>query len=160
MTEIFLLSLLTGGLAALVAQNGGIEYILIKIKRLINNKKTVQFGIAALVSSINVAIANNTVSIIISGSIAKSINNEYDLDPKKTASILDVFACITQGILPYGAQVLMILSFANEKITYIDLISNTWYLLLLLLSFLLDLDEIEYKTVTLYYRGFKMKSLQ
>ncbi|WP_179334907.1 Na+/H+ antiporter NhaC family protein [Winogradskyella costae] len=134
MTEIFLLSLLTGGLAALVAYNGGIEFILVKIKTLIRNQKTAQFGIAALVSTINTAIANNTVSIIISGSIAKSINDEYGLDNKQTASILDVFACITQGLLPYGAQVLMILSFANGNITYLDLVSNTWYLVLLLVS--------------------------
>lgn len=134
MTEIFLLSLLTGGLAALVAKNGGIEFILVKIKTLIKNKKSAQFGIAALVSSINMAIANNTVSIIITGSIAKSINDEYHLDNKKTASILDVFACIIQGFLPYGAQVLMILSFANGKIGYLDLVSNTWYLLLLFVS--------------------------
>ncbi|MEO9659736.1 MAG: Na+/H+ antiporter NhaC family protein, partial [Maribacter dokdonensis] len=66
--------------------------------------------------------------------IAKSINDEYALENKQTASILDVFACITQGLLPYGAQVLMILSFAKGSITYLDLVSNTWYLLLLLVS--------------------------
>ncbi len=137
MTEIFLLSLLTGGLAALVAYNGGIEFILVRIKAFIRNKKTAQFGIAALVSSINIAIANNTVSIIISGAIAKSINDQYALDNKQTASILDVFACITQGFLPYGAQVLMILSFANGNITYFDLVSNAWYLVLLLISTML-----------------------
>ncbi|WP_116769118.1 Na+/H+ antiporter NhaC family protein [Maribacter litoralis] len=137
MTEIFLLSLLTGGLAALVTYNGGIEFILLKIKTLVKSKKSAQFGIAALVSTINMAIANNTVSIIISGPIAKSINDEYALENKQTASILDVFACITQGLLPYGAQVLMILSFANGSISYIDLVSNTWYLLLLLISTIL-----------------------
>lgn len=137
MTEIFLLSLLTGGLAALVTDNGGIEFILIKIKTFVKSKKSAQFGIAALVSTINMAIANNTVSIIISGPIAKSINDEYALENKQTASILDVFACITQGLLPYGAQVLMILSFANGSISYIDLVSNTWYLLLLLISTIL-----------------------
>ncbi|MFB9052142.1 Na+/H+ antiporter NhaC family protein [Formosa undariae] len=131
MTEIFLLSLLTGGLAALVEKNGGIDYILINIKKYIKNKKSAQFGIAALVSSINMAIANNTVSIIISGPISKTITDEYQLDPKDTASTLDIFACITQGLLPYGAQVLMILSFSNEGINYIDLVSHTWYLLFL-----------------------------
>ncbi|WP_417371572.1 Na+/H+ antiporter NhaC family protein [Gelidibacter japonicus] len=134
MTEIFLLSLLTGGLAALVAFNGGIDYILVKIKALIRNKKTAQFGIGALVSSINVAIANNTVAIIISGSIAKNINDQYDLDNKQTASVLDIFACITQGLLPYGAQVLMILSFAQGQISYFELVANSWYLGLLLVS--------------------------
>lgn len=132
MTEIFLLSLLTGGLAALVSHNGGIEFILSKIKTLIKNHKTAQFGIAALVSSINIAIANNTVSIIISGAISKSINDEYALDNKQTASILDIFACISQGFLPYGAQVLMILSFAKGDISYFDLVSNALYLILLL----------------------------
>lgn len=131
MTEIFLLSLLTGGLAALVEKNGGIDFILIKIKTLIKNKKSAQLGIAALVSTINMAIANNTVAIIISGPIAKTINDDYQLDPKNTASILDIFACIIQGLLPYGAQVLMILSFSNGKIDYLDLVTNTWYLLLL-----------------------------
>jgi Na+/H+ antiporter NhaC len=137
MTEIFLLSLLTGGLAALVKKNGGIDFILLKIKTLIKNKKSAQFGIATLVSTINMAIANNTVSIIIAGPIAKTINDEYDLDNKKTASILDIFACITQGLLPYGAQVLMILSFSNGKIDYLDLVSNTWYLALLFIYTLL-----------------------
>ncbi|MEO5789531.1 MAG: Na+/H+ antiporter NhaC family protein [Gelidibacter sp.] len=137
MTEIFLLSLLTGGLAALVAYNGGIEFILTKIKTLIKNKKSAQLGVAALVSSINMAIANNTVSIIISGSIAKSINDEYGLENKRTASILDIFACITQGLLPYGAQVLMILSFAKGNLSYFDLVGNAWYLVLLLVSTIL-----------------------
>lgn len=137
MTEIFLLSLLSGGLAALVAKNGGIDYILNKIKALIKGKVSAQYGIAALVGSINTAIANNTVAIIIVGPIAKNINDDYGLDNKKTASILDIFACISQGLLPYGAQVLMILSFSKGKLDYLDLISNTWYLYILLIWTLL-----------------------
>ncbi|MGB3775902.1 MAG: Na+/H+ antiporter NhaC family protein [Leeuwenhoekiella sp.] len=137
MTEIFLLSLLTGGLAALVSSNGGIAVILVNIKKLIKNKKTAELGVATLVSSLNLAIANNTVSIIIAGPIAKKINDEYGLEAKKTASILDIFACITQGLLPYGAQVLMILSFSNGAIDYLDLMSNTWYLLILFIYTLL-----------------------
>ncbi|GHC50751.1 sodium:proton antiporter [Ulvibacter litoralis] len=140
MTEIFLLSLLTGGLAALVAKNGGINFILVSIKKRIKSKKSAQFGIAALVSTINLAIANNTVSIIIAGPIAKTINDEYDLDNKKTASILDIFACIFQGLLPYGAQVLMILSFSKGRIDYLDLMANTWYLALLFVYTLLFIN--------------------
>ncbi|WP_179339592.1 Na+/H+ antiporter NhaC family protein [Winogradskyella ludwigii] len=140
MTEIFLLSLLTGGLAALVERNGGIDYILNKIKVLIKSKRSAQFGIAALVSTINMAIANNTVSIIISGSIAKTINDEYGLTKRKTASILDIFACITQGILPYGAQVLMILSFSEGRLDYIDLMQNTWYLPILFVTTILFIN--------------------
>ncbi|CDF79320.1 methionine transporter MetT [Formosa agariphila KMM 3901] len=132
MTEIFLLSLLTGGLAALVEKHGGIDYILVNIKKRIKNKTSAQFGIATLVSAINLAIANNTVSIIIAGPISKTINDEYQLDNKRTASILDIFSCISQGVLPYGAQVLMILSFSNQGLNYLDLVSNTWYLVFLL----------------------------
>ncbi|GGW44521.1 Na+/H+ antiporter NhaC family protein [Arenibacter certesii] len=137
MTEIFLLSLLSGGLAALVAKNGGIDYILNKIKGFIKGKASAQYGIAALVGTVNTAIANNTVSIIIVGSIAKNINDDYGLDKKETASILDIFACISQGLLPYGAQVLMILSLSKGRLDYLDLISNTWYLYILLIWTLL-----------------------
>ncbi|MDW5288760.1 Na+/H+ antiporter NhaC family protein [Formosa sp. PL04] len=131
MTEIFLLSLLTGGLAALVEKNGGIDYILLHIKKGITGKTSAQLGIATLVSAINLAIANNTVSIIIAGPISKTINDEYGLDNKNTASILDIFSCVSQGLLPYGAQVLMILSFSKARIDYLDLVSNSWYLILL-----------------------------
>jgi len=105
---------------------------LIQIKKRIKNKKSAQAGIGALVGFANLAIANNTVSIVITGPIAKEINDEYELSSKKTAAILDIFSCIVQGILPYGAQVLLILSFANGKLDFFDLISNAWYHLFLL----------------------------
>jgi Na+/H+ antiporter NhaC len=139
MTEIFLLSMFTGGLAALTSKNGGIDFILYRIDSLIKSKKTAQYGIATLVSLVNMAIANNTVSIIITGDVTKNINDTYELDNKKTASILDIFACISQGVLPYGAQVLIILSFSKEALNYIDLISNTWYLAFLLVVTLLSI---------------------
>ncbi|MDI5898681.1 Na+/H+ antiporter NhaC family protein [Flavobacterium yafengii] len=133
MTDIFLLSMLTGGLAALVEKAGGIDFVIHKIKSRIKNKKSAQMGIGTLVSFTNMAIANNTVSIVITGAIAKEINDEYNLSSKKTATLLDIFACIVQGILPYGAQVLLILSFANGKLNFLDLLSNAWYLLFLFL---------------------------
>lgn len=133
MTDIFLLSMLTGGLATLVQKAGGIDYVLHKIKSKIKSKKSAQLGIGTLVSLTNVAIANNTVSIVITGKIAKEISDEYDLSPKKVATILDVFSCIIQGILPYGAQVLLIVGFAKGKIDFIDLISNAWYIYILLI---------------------------
>ncbi|MBE0390855.1 Na+/H+ antiporter NhaC family protein [Flavobacterium sp. PL002] len=132
MTDIFLLSMLTGGLAAMVDKAGGITYLLVQIKKRIKNKKSAQAGIGALVGFANLAIANNTVSIVITGPIAKEINDEYNLSSKKTAAILDIFSCIVQGILPYGAQVLLILSFANGKLDFFDLIGNAWYHLFLL----------------------------
>ncbi|MGZ9736249.1 Na+/H+ antiporter NhaC family protein [Flavobacterium sp. GNP002] len=132
MTDIFLLSMLTGGLAAMVDKAGGITYLLVQIRKRIKSKKSAQAGIGAIVGFANLAIANNTVSIVITGPIAKEINDEYELNPKKTAAILDIFSCIIQGILPYGAQVLLILSYANGKLDFFDLISNAWYHLFLL----------------------------
>ncbi|MFV8323640.1 Na+/H+ antiporter NhaC family protein [Flavobacterium sp. LB3P21] len=132
MTDIFLLSMLTGGLAAMVDKAGGITYLLVQIKKLIKSKKSAQAGIGAIVGFANLAIANNTVSIVITGPIAKEINDEYNLNPKKTAAILDIFSCVIQGVLPYGAQILLILSYANGKLNFFDLISNAWYHLFLL----------------------------
>lgn len=131
MTEIFLLSMLSGGLAAMVDKAGGIDYVLYQVKKRIKSKKSAQTGIGALVGLTNLAIANNTFSIVITGSIAKEINDEYNLSAKKTATILDIFSCVIQGILPYGAQVLLILSFADGKLNFLDLISNAWYHLFL-----------------------------
>ena len=131
MSDIFLLSLLTGGLAAMVSKAGGIDYLLKKISSKIRNKKSAQMGIASLVSVTNMAIANNTVSIIISGPIAKEISEAYKLDRRKSAAILDIFSCVFQGLLPYGAQVLLLISFAKGNLSYLDLVSNSWYLLVL-----------------------------
>ena len=132
MTDIFLLSMLTGGLAAMVDKAGGITYLLVQIKKRIKSKKSAQAGIGAIVGFANLAIANNTVSIVITGPIAKEINDEYNLNPKKIAAILDIFSCVIQGVLPYGAQILLILSYANGKLNFFDLISNAWYHLFLL----------------------------
>jgi Na+/H+ antiporter NhaC len=101
------------------------------------NSKTAYFGISGLVGVTNMAIANNTVSIIIIGPIAKRLNDRFKLNPKKVASVLDIFACVVQGLLPYGAQCLIILSLADGKIDYLDLVSNSWYLWLLLIGTLL-----------------------
>lgn len=131
MSDIFLLSLLTGGLAALVSKAGGIDYLLKKISTGIRSKRSAQMGIASLVSVTNMAIANNTVSIIISGPIAKEISETYKLDKRKSAALLDIFSCVFQGLLPYGAQILLLISFANGKLSYLDLVSNSWYLLVL-----------------------------
>lgn len=133
MTDIFLLSMLTGGLAHMVQKAGGIDYVLKKIKSNIKNRKSAQMGIGSLVGLTNLAIANNTVSIVITGKIAKEINDDYGLNARKTATILDIFSCVVQGLLPYGAQVLLILSFAGGKLTLTDLLLNAWYNYILLI---------------------------
>lgn len=132
MTEIFLLSLFSGGLANMTSKAGGIQWLIGHIQKLIIGKKSAKLGIGILVSLIDMAVANNTVAIIISGPIAKNISKKYDIDPKESAAILDIFSCIFQGIIPYGAQMLILLSFASEKVSPIELISLLWYQMLLL----------------------------
>ena len=131
MTEIFLLSLLTGGLAAMVTKAGGLDYITGLIGK-ITSRRFSYLGIGGLVGMTNFAIANNTVSILVTGPIAKEMKDRMKLNNIKVASVLDIFACVVQGILPYGAQVLLLLSYAEGKMNYLELIGNAWYLWFLL----------------------------
>jgi Na+/H+ antiporter NhaC len=133
MTEIFLLSLLTGGLAALVEKAGGIAYLLKNISRIITSKTTALLGIGGLVSAANLCVANNTISIIISGKIAKEISDKYGLQPQQSASVLDIFSCYIQGLIPYGAQILILISLSNFKMNYLELVQNAYYLHILLI---------------------------
>lgn len=134
MTEIFILSLLTGGLAHLVSEYGGLTWILNQIKRRINGKKSAELGIGGLAALTNFATANNTVSILISGELAKEVAKEYDVDPKRTASLLDIFACTVQSIIPYGAQLLIAAGFTKGLVSPVDIVPYVWYSFLLMIS--------------------------
>ena len=90
-----------------IRENGGIDYIVQLLTRRINGKRGAEFSIAALVSMANVCTANNTIAILTTGRIAKDITSRFGLDPRKSASLLDTFSCMIQGVLPYGAQMLM-----------------------------------------------------
>lgn len=133
MSEIFFLSLLSGGLGAMTAKAGGIQWIIDKIQKIIVGKKSAKLGIGLLVSLTDIAVANNTVAIIINGSIAKKISEKYDVDPRESAALLDIFSCIFQGMIPYGAQMLILLNFAADQVSPLKLISLLWYQMLLLL---------------------------
>ncbi|MBC5772707.1 Na+/H+ antiporter NhaC family protein [Pontibacter sp. KCTC 32443] len=137
MTEIFLLSMLTGGLAEMVRQAGGIQFLLNNANKMINGYRSAQLGIGLLVSGVNSAIANNTVSIVVTGPVAKEISQRYAIKRLKTAAIIDIFACIVQGLLPYGAQILIMLNFTGGKVQFLDVLPYAWYLYLLLLFTLL-----------------------
>ena len=139
MTEIFLLSLLTGGLAALVEKAGGISFVIKNISKIINSKKTALLGIGGLVTVANLCVANNTISIIISGKVAKEINDKYGLKPQQSASILDIFSCYVQGLIPYGAQILILISLSNFKMEYPDLVQYSFYLHILLVFTLISI---------------------
>lgn len=131
MNEVFFLSLFCGGLAALTSHYGGLTWLINKVGKIIKGKKSAQLGVAALVSVADVAVANNTVAIIISGPIAKDISRKYNVDPRKTASLLDIFSCVFQGIIPYGAQILLVGSLTKGLVGPIDLIPFLWYQMLL-----------------------------
>ena len=127
MFEIFLLSMMMGGLATMVQEEGGIEWILQKVKRVIRGRKSAEAGIAAMVSLADIATANNTVAILVTGGVAKELSESYDVDPKRTASLLDVFSCALQGILPYGAQVLFACALMDNISSPFQVISFCWY---------------------------------
>jgi Na+/H+ antiporter NhaC len=107
MGELIIITMMAGGLLELIKQRGGIDYIIRVLTRHVSNKRGAELAVAALVSLVNVCTANNTVAIITVGGIAKHIGDRYGLDNRKCASILDTFSCFTQGLIPYGAQLLM-----------------------------------------------------
>lgn len=127
MFEIFLLSVLIGGLSKMVAEEGGINWIISKIKIFATDIKTGELGIGLLVSLADICVANNTVAIIISGPIAKKMSREFGIDPRRSASLLDTFSCVFQGIIPYSAQVLIAAGFTGGAIAPFELVPFFWY---------------------------------
>ncbi|MGN1210227.1 MAG: Na+/H+ antiporter NhaC family protein [Candidatus Cryptobacteroides sp.] len=107
MGDLIIVTMLAGGMLEIIRTNGGIDFIIDRLTRKIKGKRGAEFGIAALVSLANACTANNTIAIITTGGIAREITSKYGLDPRKTASILDTFSCLVQGLIPYGAQLLM-----------------------------------------------------
>ena len=131
MSEVFFLALFCGGISELIAHNGGIVWLIEKLRGMMHGGKSAQVGTAALVSLADCATANNTVAIILCGNVAKDISREYKVDPRKTASLLDVFSCVFQGIIPYGAQLLMAASLTtttyNIAISPVEIVPYMWY---------------------------------
>mgnify|MGYP001516673329 CR=1 FL=1 len=107
MGELIIITLMAGGMLELVRFNGGIDYILHRLTQKVNNKRGGELSIAALVSLANICTANNTIAIITVGSLANGIAEQFKIDKRKSASILDTFSCVVQGIIPYGAQMLI-----------------------------------------------------
>lgn len=107
MGDLIMVTMLAGGMLEIIKVNGGIDYIVSGLTRRIHGKRGAEMSIAGLVSLANLCTANNTIAIITTGQIAKDISSRFGLDPRKTASILDTFSCLIQGIIPYGAQLLM-----------------------------------------------------
>ena len=107
MGELIIITMMAGGLLEIIRHNGGIDFLLERLTRHVSTKRSAELSIAALVSLVNLCTANNTVAIITVGGLAKHIGDRYGVDNRKAASILDTFSCVMQGIIPYGAQLLM-----------------------------------------------------
>lgn len=135
MQEIFLLSMLIGGLSELMKRQGGLAFLTTLVSRVIHkldaNKNSAstsrasELGIATLVSMVNTCTANNTVAIIVSGRVARELAEEHNVTPRRSASLLDIFSCVVQGMLPYGAQVLLLGSIFN--LSPLEVISHSYY---------------------------------
>lgn len=113
MSELIIVTILAGGMLEIIRHNGGIDLIIKTLTRGIHGKRGGEISIAALTSLVNVCTANNTVAIITTGPIAKDIATRFRIDPRRSASILDTASCFTQGLLPYGAQVLIAASLSG-----------------------------------------------
>ena len=125
MGELIIITMLAGGMFEVVRQNGGIDYIIQHATRHIHGKRGGEMMIGTLVALVDVCTANNTVAIITVGGIARKLSQRYGIDPRRTASLLDTFSCFMQGLLPYGAQMLMAAGLAH--IAPIQLMPHLYY---------------------------------
>ena len=135
MVEITLLSILIGGLAALIKAAGGLAWlaqVIAKFARGHTGRRAGEISIAALAAGSDALTANNTVAILVTGSLAKDIAQRHDISPRRAASVLDIFACVVQGVLPYGAQILLAASLA--AVSPLALAGSVYYCWLLALS--------------------------
>lgn len=125
MGELIIITLLAGGMLEIIRYNGGIDFIISGLTRHITGKRGAELSIAALVSLANLCTANNTIAIITTGPIARDIAVRFGLDRRKTAGILDTFSCFIQGIIPYGAQMLIAAGLAH--VSPLSIIGNLYY---------------------------------
>lgn len=113
MGELIIIAMMAGGMLEIIRTNGGINYIIENITKHVNSKRGAELSIATLVSLVNVCTANNTIAILTVGNISKKIGDQYGVDNRKAASILDTFSCFIQGVIPYSVQMLIAAGLAN-----------------------------------------------
>ena len=137
MFETSMVAILVSAICALIREYGGFEALLGWIKRVFHGKRGGQLGMGLLVGAMDIATANNTVAIVIANPIAKEMAEEYGITPRKAASLLDTFSCVFQGIIPYGAQMLVAISAAHElgyEVSAFEIMPKLFYPLLLAVS--------------------------
>ncbi len=148
MFETSMVAILVSAICALINEYGGFEALLKLIRKIFKGKKGGKMGMGLLVGAMDIATANNTVAIVMANPIAKEMSQTYGISPKKAASILDTFSCIFQGIIPYGAQMLVAISAAAElgcTVSAFDVIPNLIYPYMLLISSLIFIFVIPEK---------------
>ena len=140
MFETAMVAILVAAICALIEEYGGFEALLLLIKKVFKGKKGGKLGMGLLVGVMDIATANNTVAIVMANPIAKEMSEDYEISPRKAASLLDTFSCIFQGIIPYGAQMLVAVSVATElghSVSAFQIIPNLIYPFMLLISSLI-----------------------
>ena len=125
MGELIIITMLAGGLLEMVKRQGGIDFIIYRLTSRVNGKRGAELSVGLLVAVVNLCTANNTVAIITVGGIARQIGEKYHLDPRKCASLLDTFSCTVQGLIPYGAQLLMAAGLA--QVSPVSIIPYLYY---------------------------------
>ena len=113
MYEITVISMIVAAIFHLVKENGGVQFIIDFIKKHVKSRRGAELGIAGMATLVDCCTADNTIAIVMSGQISKEIGDEYEIEPKRVASILDIFTSVGQGIIPYGAQLLTAASLAG-----------------------------------------------
>lgn len=137
MFETIIVTILVASIGALMKEFGGFEFILQSIKKMFKSRAGGEFGVGVLTSVMDIATANNTVAIVMAGPIAKEVSEEYDIKPERTASLLDIFSCVWQGIIPYGAQLLIAAGLAG--VSSMKFIPFLFYQFLLLIAVIISI---------------------
>lgn len=137
MFELSIICILIGGVVGLIKFYGGIDYILHHVSQRVRSVRSGEFGIALLTALVNFTLANNTITILIVGPLAKNIADQNKIDPRRSASILDTVSCVIQGVIPYGAQMLAALAVAHQLVTPVEIMKNLYYPYLLGISTIL-----------------------
>lgn len=140
MFETSMVAILVSAICALIREAGGFDALLYQIQRMFRGCKGGQLGMGLLVGAMDIATANNTVAIVMANPIARQMAETYNISPRKAASLLDMFSCVFQGVIPYGAQMLVAISTCNElgcSLSAFDIMPMLWYQLFLLISSLM-----------------------
>ena len=125
MAELIIVTLLAGGMLEMIRYNGGLAWIIHKMTHRITSKRSAELSIAGIVSFANLCTANNTIALIMAGPIAKEIAQKFRIAPRRAASLLDIFSCVVQGIIPYGAQLLMAANLAG--VSPVEIMKTLYY---------------------------------